>query len=185
MDESGNLIGLATRPSLNRALPGMGTGLTRFEVNYLTLSTKVDEVMIKEPACIEPDAAVEEAARIMSEKRISSLLVKDGGNLVGIITDSDLFRVLSSLMGAKRKGIRLTVRIPDVKGALAKVTNAIAEQGGYLSAIGGWYPEDFPDEYGAILKIENLTKDQIVSAVRHLDGVNVVDVRGDQVVNNK
>ncbi|MBN1316504.1 MAG: CBS domain-containing protein [Anaerolineales bacterium] len=183
-DDKGNLIGLATRPSLNRALPGMGTGLTRFEINYLTLSTTVDEIMIKDPACIEPDAAVEEAARIMSEMRISSLLVRDGEQLVGIITDSDLFRALSSLMGARREGVRLTVRIPDEKGALAKVTNAIADSGGYLSAIGGWYPEEYPGEYGAILKIENLTREKILSAVSNLAGVVVVDLRGEQVVNN-
>lgn len=181
-DNDGNLLGLATRPSLNKALPGMGTGLTRFEINYLTLSTLVSEVMVQNPVCIEPDAAVEEAARIMSDKKISSLLVMQNKKLVGIITDSDLFRALSDMMGAGKQGIRLTVRIPDTRGEIAKVTNAIAEIGGNISAVGGWYPKEFPGEYCAVLKIDILDKEKVVNAVNKLTGVMVMDIRGGQAL---
>jgi hypothetical protein len=113
--------------------------LTRFEFSYLTSSTSVAEVMIKEPVTIDKDGAVEEAARIMNEQRISSLLVMDGQELIGIITDTNIFEALMELMGGRRSGVRLTVHIADRAGALAAVTGAIAEAGGYLSAVGGWY----------------------------------------------
>jgi acetoin utilization protein AcuB len=181
VDERGALVGLVTRPTLARALPGTGTHLTRFEYNYLMASTQVGEVMISEPACIAPDSAAEEAARIMNAKRISSLLVVHEGQLNGIITDTDIFGALLVLMGARRPGVRLTVHILDRAGQMAKVTSAIAERGGNLSAVGGWYLKDRPEIYGAILKVENLTKEQAVAAISNLADVRVVDVRGEEV----
>ncbi len=179
LDKDGRLQGLVTRSSLNRALPGLGTGLTRFEINYLTSSTKVSEVMVKLPAVIGEDAAVEEAARIMNVNRISSLLVMKDDKLVGIITDTDLFGALLELLGARRPGVRLTVHVPDRAGELARVTTAIAEAGGYLAAVGGWYIKEAKDIYGAIFKIENLTKEQVVSAIDALPDAVIADIRGE------
>ena len=178
MHDDGTLAGLITRSSLGKALPGMGTGLTRFEFSYLTSSTRVGDVMIAKPAIIAEDEGVEEAARTMNVKRISSLLVMRDQKLVGIITDTDLFGALLELMGAHRPGVRLTVYIPDQTGALARVTAAIAKPGGYISAVGGWYVKDEKDSYGAIVKIENLSQEQVLAAVSELPEVVVVDIRG-------
>ena len=136
----GRLVGLVTRTALGKALPGGGTGLTRFEHTYLMSSTKVSKVMISQPITIGEDAAVEEAARVMNVNRISSLLVLRDGQLVGIITDTDIFGALLVLLGAERPGVRLTVYMPHRAGELATVTGAIARQGGNLSAVGGWFP---------------------------------------------
>jgi acetoin utilization protein AcuB len=184
VDEQGALMGLITRGALARALPGMGTGLTRFEFSYLTSSTSVSEVMIKQPSTIDEEGAVEEAARIMNEKRISSLLVMRDQELVGIITDTNLFETLMELMGGRRSGVRLTVNIPDKAGALAQVTSAIADAGGYLSAVGGWYVKGSGNVYGSLLKIENLTQEQVVKAISKLEEVEIVDVRGEEVMHN-
>lgn len=177
LDDDGQLVGLVTRTSLARALPGMGTGLTRFEVNYLSSSTIVRDVLISEPEVISEDGAVEEAARIMNTKRISSLLVMRGQELVGIITDTDLFGALLVLMGAQRPGVRATVYIPDRAGELAKVTSAVAGEGGNLSAVGGWQVKDAEGVYGAILKIDNLALDQVAAVLGKLPDVTVADLR--------
>lgn len=182
LDDQGQLVGLMTRTTLSKALPGMGTGLTRFEVSYLTSSTRVGEVMIKEPSQIDENEAVEEAARIMNVNRISSLLVMREGKLVGIITDTDLFGALLELLGARRSGVRLTVQFPDRAGELARVTRAIAEPGGYLSAVGGWYVKDVKDIYGAVLKIENLTQEQVAAAINELPDATIIDIRGEEVM---
>jgi acetoin utilization protein AcuB len=97
---------------------------------------------------------------------------------VGIITDTDLFGALLELMGARRRGVRLTVHIPDQTGALARITAAIAKPGGYISAVGGWYVKDAPDVYGAILKIENLSQEQVVAAISEFPEATVIDIRG-------
>jgi acetoin utilization protein AcuB len=184
VDDDGHLLGLITRAALAKALPGVGTGLTRFEFSYLTSSTSVAEVMIREPYTIDEEGAVEEAARTMNEKRISSLLVMRGKELVGIITDTDIFGALMELMGGRRSGVRLTVHIPDRAGALAAVTSAIAEAGGYLSAVGGWYIKGMEAVYGTILKIENLTREQVVAAIAKLPDVTIVDIRGEEVMHS-
>jgi acetoin utilization protein AcuB len=184
VDEEGQLLGLITRGALGKALPGVGTGLTRFEFSYLTSSTSVSEVMIKEPAIIDKDGAVEEAARIMNEQRISSLLVMDGQELAGIITDTNLFEALMELMGGRRSGVRLTVHIPDRAGALASVTGAIAKAGGYLSAVGGWYVKQAENLYGSLLKIENLTQERLVEAISELPDVTIVDLRGEELIHS-
>jgi acetoin utilization protein AcuB len=178
LNDDGSLAGLITRSSLGKALPGMGTGLTRFEFSYLTSSTRVSDVMIQNPVTIVEDEGVEEAARTMNVRRISSLLVMREHELVGIITDTDLFATLLELMGARRPGVRLTVYIPDQTGALARLTAAIAKPGGYISAVGGWYVKDEEDIYGAIVKIENLSQKQVLAAVSELPQVKVVDIRG-------
>jgi acetoin utilization protein AcuB len=185
VDDEGKLVGLLTRSSLGKALPGMGTGLTRFEFNYLTSSTAVSDVMIKEPILITEDEGVEDAARIMNVNRISSLLVMRDDKLAGIITDTDLFGALLELLGAHRSGVRLTVHIPDRTGQLARVTAAIAEPGGYVSAVGGWYVRGERNIYGAVLKIENLTLEQVRAAIDKLPDAVIVDLRGEPIMHQE
>jgi acetoin utilization protein AcuB len=173
--EEGHLVGLVTRSSLARALPGLGTGLTRFEVNYLTSNTTVREVMIAEPALGTEDMAAEEAARVMNARRISSLIVVHDGLPVGIITDTDIFEAMLELLGARREGVRLTVHLPDRPGALAKVSGALGAQGGNLTAVGGWQVD--AGTWGAVIKVQNLSPEEITASVTAVPEVTVVDVR--------
>lgn len=173
--EVGKLVGLVTRASLAQALPGLGTGLTRFEYNYLTANTRIREVMIREPAFGTEDMAAEEAARVMNTKRISSLVIVREGKPVGIITDTDIFEAMLELLGARRKGVRVTVHLPNRRGELSRVAGALAEQGGNLSAVGSWQVGE--GTWGAVLKVQNLTPEQISATLARLQGVSVVDLR--------
>jgi len=173
--EDGVLVGLVTRSSLARALPGLGTGLTRFEVNYLTSNTTVREVMINDPALGNEDMAAEEAARVMNAQRISSLIVMREGQPVGIITDTDIFEAMLELLGARREGVRLTVHLPDRPGALAKVAGVLGSLGGNLTAVGGWQVDQ--GTWGAVLKVQNLGLDQVRKSVETMPEVTLVDVR--------
>jgi acetoin utilization protein AcuB len=173
--EDGVLVGLVTRSSLARALPGLGTGLTRFEVNYLTSNTTVREVMINDPALGNEDMAAEEAARVMNAQRISSLIVMREGQPVGIITDTDIFEAMLELLGARREGVRLTVHLPDRPGALAKVAGVLGSLGGNLTAVGGWQVDQ--GTWGAVLKVQNLGLDQVRKSIETMPEVTLVDVR--------
>jgi acetoin utilization protein AcuB len=175
VEETGELVGLVTRSSLAQALPGLGTGLTRFEYSYLTSAAKVREVMIKDPALGTEDMAAEEAARVMNAGRISSLIVVRDGKPVGIITDTDIFEAMLELLGARRPGLRLTVHMSDRPGELAKITGALAAAGANLTAVGGWPAEE--GVWGAVLKVQNLTEEQAIEVMGRFPGATVVDMR--------
>ena len=74
----------------------------------------VEDVMAKEPVTVAPDETLERAAKIMIEKKISGIpVVDEAGQVVGIITESDVFRALCELLGVNEKGARVVFTVPE------------------------------------------------------------------------
>ena len=93
--EHGKLVGIVTRSDIREASPSDATTLSVWEMQYLLSKLEVRQIMTKSPVTILPDASIKEAARLMYEHKIGGLPVLDGkGRLRGIITESDIFRVL-------------------------------------------------------------------------------------------
>ena len=92
--EEGKLAGVVTDRDLKRASASDATSLSRHEVSYLLSRIKMAEIMTRDPVTVPPDYTVEETAEVLFENRISGVPVVDKGELVGIITKDDLFRVL-------------------------------------------------------------------------------------------
>jgi CBS domain-containing protein len=91
----GRLVGIVTRGDVRGAEPSGATSLSIWEVNYLLAKLKIGELMTKHPATISPDETIGEAARLMLERKISGLPVVDNEQrVVGIITESDIFRLV-------------------------------------------------------------------------------------------
>jgi acetoin utilization protein AcuB len=103
---------------------------------------KVKDVMTKEVLTVSEDTPIEEAARLMADNKIGGLPVMRDGQVVGLITETDLFKILLELMGAREAGVRVTAVVPDKLGELAAVTHAIAEAGGSFIAFGQYAGED-------------------------------------------
>ncbi len=94
--EDGRLLGIVTYGDVREARPSAATSLSSWELNFLLAGLSLSEVMAKPPITISPDATVGEAAEIMLTNRISGLPVVDvAGKLVGIITESDIFRMVA------------------------------------------------------------------------------------------
>lgn len=93
--DHGQLVGIVTLGDVREAEPSNATTLSIFELNYLLAKLTVDKIMTREPLTISPDATIREAARQMLAHKIGGLPVMDEGRLVGIITESDIFRVLA------------------------------------------------------------------------------------------
>jgi acetoin utilization protein AcuB len=177
VDESDLLIGLVTRRTLATALPSDTSNLSRFEISYILDQIKVRSVMIEDVICAEPDMPIEIAARIMADEQISGMPVMDGNQLVGIITDNDLFNTMVSLLGARNPGIRVTVLQPDRTGEVARLTTAIANAGGYLSVSVGYYPEDIPDHWVSVCKVQNITQEELIDVINKLEDTAIQDIR--------
>lgn len=133
--ESGKLIGIVSDKDLLNASPSPATSLSVWEVNYLVSKLTVDEVMTRNVITVSEDTPVEEAARIMADNKIGGLPVMRDGQVIGIITETDLFKVLLELMGAREPGVRVTVVVKDEHGKLAELTTALSQAGANFVAL--------------------------------------------------
>lgn len=175
--KEGNLIGVITQRSLFSALRTEESDLSQFEVSYILAKIQAHHVMVEDVVTIEENVPIEEAARIMADKKIGCLPVMRDGDLVGIITDNDLFNTMLNLLGARRSGMRMAVLQPDRVGEVARLTNAVAERGGYLSVCVGYYPEDVPDSWVSVLKVNNLSQEELTDLISSLGEVEIRDIR--------
>ena len=126
LDAKGKLIGIVSEKDLVYASPSPATTLSIYEMQYLLSRITVREVMTTDVITINEDAALEEAARIMIDHRIGGLPVMRGAELVGIITETDIFKTFLELLGGREHGVRLTVLVRDQRGVLCSLTERIA-----------------------------------------------------------
>jgi acetoin utilization protein AcuB len=175
VDKDGRLVGIVSEMDLLYASPSPATSLSVYEIHYLMARITLQDVMTKEVISIEEDTALEEAARIMVDNKIGGLPVVRDGKLVGIITETDLFKVFLELLGAREKGVRLTLQAPNKKGVLASITSQIAQMGGDIISLGTFLGED-PTEGLLTIKVAEVPQDQLVKALETLER-KLVDVR--------
>lgn len=173
------LLGLVTRQSL-LVDPGRLGSLNMWEIAGYLARLTLKDVMIKakDVTTIGPDATIEEAARLMVEKKVGCLPVLEEGVVVGILTETDLLAQLTSMMDLRCPGVRATVRMPTaLVGGLARLVNAVAAKGWPINALGGSvYPKD-PALWDAVIKIEGVTKEDMIAVLGQVKDEEVVDVR--------
>lgn len=176
--EGKRLLGLVTRSSL-LVDPGRLSSLDMWEIARYLSGLTVKDVMIKarDVITIHPDATIEEAARVMVERKVGCLPVVDGEFVVGILTDADMMAHLMQMMAASIPAVRVTVRMPDVRGELAKLVGAIAAQGWGILALGGAPAPREPGKWDAVVKIRYVTKEQVANALSQVEGQQIVDLR--------
>ncbi|MEW5961009.1 MAG: CBS domain-containing protein [Chloroflexota bacterium] len=93
--KNNKLVGIVTRGDVRGAKPSEASSLSIWEINYLLAKLKIKDIMTPNPVTVSPEATIEEVARIMLEKKISGLpVVDEGGQVAGIITESDIFRMV-------------------------------------------------------------------------------------------
>lgn len=175
LDKAGKMVGIVSEKDLLFASPSPATTLSIYEMHYLLSKLRVAEVMKTDIITVTEDTPVEDAARIMTDRKIGSLPVVRNGQLVGIITESDLFKLFQELLGARQKGVRLTMLLPEVRGTLAKITTAIAQKGGYIHALGTFLGED-PTNFLLTMKVADVPKDTLVETLKPL-ALEIIDVR--------
>ena len=111
----------------------------------------------------------------MADHKIGGLPVMRDDTVVGIITETDLFKIFIELFGAREKGVRVTMLVPEVKGELARITTEVANKGGNIIALGTFLGED-PTNRLCTIKVEGVPKDELVAALKPLVQ-EVIDAR--------
>ncbi|GAB4400640.1 MAG: CBS and ACT domain-containing protein [Anaerolineales bacterium] len=176
--EGKRLLGLVTRSSL-LVDPRRLSSLDVWEIARYLSGLTVRDVMIKarDVITIHPDATIEDAARVMVERKVGCLPVLEGEFVVGILTDVDMMAHLMQMMAATTPAVRVTVRMPDVRGELAKLVGAIAAQGWGILALGGAPAPREPGKWDAVVKIRYVAKEQVAAALSQVEGQQIVDIR--------
>ena len=173
---NGKLIGIISDKDLLNASPSPATSLSVWEMNYLLSKITVKDVMTRKVLSVSEDTPIEEAARIMADNKIGGMpVLNKEGKVVGIITETDLFKIFLELMGARENGVRATVIIQEKPGQLAQLTKAIADLGGNFVAFGQFAGENVSNRL-LTFKVSGLKQDKVIEIVKQV-AEKVIDVR--------
>ncbi len=172
------LLGLITRTRL-ALKPDLVASLDVWEITRYISHLTVDKVMLPADKVLTVDSqrTVERAARIMSDHKIGCLPVIDDGIVVGIISEVDLLRSYQDMLGLPAEGVRVTMRMPNKEGQFAKITSVVSKQGWGIMGIGSFPTPRHEGFYDVVLKIPNVTKEEVSAILSQVDGQEIVDIR--------
>jgi acetoin utilization protein AcuB len=175
LDANGKLEGIVSEKDIIYASPSPSTTLNVWESRSLLDKLKVERVMTRNPVVVSGDMPLEEAARIMADRKIGGLPVMNGDRLVGIVTETDLFRAFVNLLGGYRQGVRVTATTSGAKGTVARIAQAIFAVGGDIVGLGF---SEAGGDWKIALKVQGVSKDKLVEAMKPTV-ISVDDVRGE------
>lgn len=174
LDEHGKLVGVVTEKSLVYASPTSTTALSVFEVDYILSRTRIGQIIQGPVITVGPDLPLEEAARVMIDHRIGCLPVVEDDKLIGIISDTDIFRVFVEGLGGGHPSLRITVVVPEQVGSLARVASRVADLGGNIHSLGIFWGER-PEDRVVAFRLEGVDRETAVQALEAA-GIQVVHV---------
>lgn len=173
VNKNGRLVGIVADKDLFSASPSPATSLSVFEVHYLLSKMKMRSLMTKRVITVGCDCPLEEAARIMVDHKIGSLPVLKENKLVGIITETDIFKTFVEILGGRDKGLRLTLDVTEKKGALAGIANEIVKDDGNILSLATFRGRDAMDRIITV-KVTGASKEALVKGLE-AQGVKVLN----------
>lgn len=178
VSEGKHLLGIVT-PSRFALTPEKLASLDVWEITRQLSAVRLADVMVKPPALITvaPDATLEEAAHLIVSNRITGLPVVCDGILEGILTQTDLLIELSLLLGAKERGYRVTMRVPDRYGEYNRLFRAIYAHGWGIMALGSVRSPRVPDHWDLLVKIVRADREELLAMLKGIADQEIVDFR--------
>jgi acetoin utilization protein AcuB len=175
VDDGGELVGIISEKDLLYAAPSPATSLSIYEMHYLYSRLNVEEIMTREVIVVQEDDPLEEAARILVDNKVGGLPVMRAGKLVGLITETDVFKTFMEMLGARDQGLRLTLLCPAQRGELAALTGDVAGLGGNIISLGTFWGEDASTAI-ITMKVTDVDKDELLEKIKpHV--LEMIDVR--------
>jgi acetoin utilization protein AcuB len=175
VDEKGRLVGIVSERDLLYASPPPATLLSGLELNYVLTERRVDEIMTRNVLTATPDTFVEDAARLMVDNKVGGLPVVEGDNhVVGVITETDVFRAFIELYRAGHAGLYLTLEAPDRAGLMVELSKAVLGSGGEIVGLSSSYDEA-SGKYRLVIKGQEIDKERIAALLASL-GYRVVEM---------
>jgi acetoin utilization protein AcuB len=169
MDKN-RLVGVLTDRDLKKASASDATTLEMHELLYLLSTIKVKDIMSSNPISVPPDYTIEETAELLLTNKISGVPVVDNdGSVAGVITHTDLFKVIISLTGVGKRGIQFAFCLEDRQGSIMEVAQIIRRFGGRMASILTSYekaPEGFRNVYIRMYGIDRLKLEALKAALK-------------------
>ncbi len=175
LDKDKKLVGVISEKDILFASPSPASSLSIHEMAYLLSKLTVRKLMTKDPVTITKDTTFEEAARLMVDQDLSCLPVVEGDKLVGIVSKSDMFKILLELFGARHFGTRLSFLVDDKPGTIAAISKAVAEKGWDIISFGTFMGTD-PSNAICTIKVEGCGQNDLVQLLRPMVK-EILDVR--------
>ena len=136
------ITGIVTDRDLKESTPSKATSLDVHEIYRLLSEIRVKDIMSKDLLTIRPDESIEKAAMLMLKRKVSGLPVMEEGKLVGIITETDIFKALVDISGLNRGGVKIAIELPNIPGTTQQVINMIRDHGGRILSVMTSYDAD-------------------------------------------
>ena len=139
----GQLVGLLTESVIAKNSPSTATSLSVHELNYLLNKTTAADIMIRRVITTSPDTLLEQAASEMRNMDVGVLVVMDHAQLVGIITDKDIFEAFIDINGYYTPGTRFVVEVVDDKaGILEDIGETTAKHNWSITQMNVYHLDD-------------------------------------------
>lgn len=164
VNAQGKMLGLVSETDLLKASPSEATTLSVWEINSLLSKITVGKVMTTNVITIDEDTVVEEAARIMVDNDIDGLPIMRNNELVGFISEGDLFVLFMEMLGARHAGIRVSVVVKETEGALYHLSKALYEAGGNFTSLTAFLGES-PETREFVFKVTGLEEDALLKVL--------------------
>ena len=166
------LVGLVTKHMLLEASPSPATTLSIHELHYLLAKMTVKDIMVKKPYTISPDMPAEEAMQLGQEMGYGAFLVVEDGRLVGVVTESDIVRIMTRVLGVREKGTRIDIRTPKEFGNMKGIMEILDKNKMVLLSMMTIPPQEGENEWLIVLRLKGENADQIAEELK-ADDFNV------------
>jgi acetoin utilization protein AcuB len=160
------LVGLVTKHMLLEASPSPANSLSVYELNYLLGKMTVKDIMVKNLFTISPDMAPEEALQLGQEMGYGAFPVVEGGRLVGVVTESDIVRLMTRVLGVRDKGTRIDIEVSQDFGTMQRIMEILDRHKAVLLSIMTVSPEYEDEHYMIALRLKSDNAESIAKELK-------------------
>ena len=174
--ENGSLVGIISDRDIMRVAPSPATTLSKFEIMSLLDKITVSEIMAKDVVSLPDTATIEEAALVMYNEKLSGLpVVSSMGAVVGIITETDVFKTFVDVMGLADGKTRITLDVVDKIGVVKELAGIIADAGFNIDSMVTCKQASLAGHFEIVIRVDADNVEEITAKIEE-KGYNVVHV---------
>ena len=166
------LVGLVTKHMLLEASPSPATSLSIHELHYLLAKMTVKDIMVKNPYTISPDMPAEEALQLGQEMGYGAFPVMEDGRLVGMVTESDIVRLMTRVLGVREKAERIDIKASRDFGNMKRIMEILDRHRAVLLSMMTLSPEHEDDDWLVVLRLKSEDAEPIARELKS-SGFNV------------